>query len=274
MAVIASPVFASLLAIVLATGAPQSEHCSGAGGDEVCTPGTALLQSASARVAAEAPGENPTPDGQKEEAVAPKAPSNAQAQDAKPAPMAAVQGQVSTAAAEEQQPGQTQPQQQQQQQVQPQAQQPAPLQQQGATQPGMPDVNYGTPPQEAVQAQQTQWAPHMTSEAAAGQIAPFGREDTAQELQNHAARTQDTLVDAVENAEVAEVKRAVFRALTRLRAAEIKEFDTIARLETQAIDEYNDNHHYREENPLQYIHSDEPVVPEDKYTSFHDERAS
>ena len=34
---------------------------------------------------------------------------------------------------------------------------------------------------------------------------------------------QDTLVDAVENAEVAEIKRAVFRALTRLRAATIKE---------------------------------------------------
>merc|ERR1719270_2041594 len=63
-----------------------------------------------------------------------------------------------------------------------------------------------------------------------GQIAPFGKEDTARELQSHAARTQDTLVDAVENAEVAEIKRAVFRALTRLRAAQIKEFDTIARL--------------------------------------------
>mmetsp|Transcript_52025 Transcript_52025/g.111344 ORF Transcript_52025/g.111344 Transcript_52025/m.111344 type:complete len:266 (-) Transcript_52025:42-839(-) len=101
-------------------------------------------------------------------------------------------------------------------------------------------------------------------------IAPFGKEDTAQELQNHAAKTQDTLVDAVENAEVAEIKRSVFRALTRLRAAEIKEFDTIARLETQAIDEYNDAHHYRTENPLQYIHSGESQVVEDKYTSFHD----
>ena len=58
-------------------------------------------------------------------------------------------------------------------------------------------------------------------------IAPFGKEDTAKELQQHAAKTQDTLVDAVENAEVAEIKRAVFRALTRLRAATIKEFDTI-----------------------------------------------
>ena len=39
-------------------------------------------------------------------------------------------------------------------------------------------------------------------------IAPFGKEDTAKELQDHAADTQDTLVDAVENAEVAEIKRA------------------------------------------------------------------
>lgn len=100
-------------------------------------------------------------------------------------------------------------------------------------------------------------------------IAPFGKEDTATELTKHAERTQDTLVDAVENAEVAEVKRAVFRALTRLRAASIKEFDTIARLETQAIDEYNDAHHYRAENPLSYLHSSEARVTEDKYTSFH-----
>merc|ERR1719506_3431044 len=32
-------------------------------------------------------------------------------------------------------------------------------------------------------------------------LAPFGKEDTAKELQDHAAKTQDTLVDAVENAE-------------------------------------------------------------------------
>jgi len=101
-------------------------------------------------------------------------------------------------------------------------------------------------------------------------IAPFGKEDTSRELQHHAARTQDTLVDAIENAEVAEIKRSIFRSLTRLRAAEIKEFDTIARLETQAIDEYNDNHHYRAENPLDYIHGSEVAVKEDKYTSFHD----
>merc|ERR1712039_781124 len=34
------------------------------------------------------------------------------------------------------------------------------------------------------------------------------------------------------------------------------EFDTIARLETQAIDAYNDAHHYRAENPLAHLHED------------------
>lgn len=111
--------------------------------------------------------------------------------------------------------------------------------------------------------------PGVTGSVTVARIAPFGKEDTATELTKHAERTQDTLVDAVENAEVAEVKRAVFRALTRLRAASIKEFDTIARLETQAIDEYNDAHHYRAENPLSYLHSSEARVTEDKYTSFH-----
>jgi len=111
----------------------------------------------------------------------------------------------------------------------------------------------------------------IVSGAAAGatQIEPFGREDTAAELQSHAAKTQNTLVDAVENAEVAEIKRSVFRALTRLRAAEIKEFDTIARLETQSIDEYNDDHHYRGENPLIPLHASEAEVEDDKLSSFH-----
>ncbi len=100
-------------------------------------------------------------------------------------------------------------------------------------------------------------------------IAPFGKEDTANELTENAKTTQDTLVDAVENAEVAEIKRVVFRQLTKLRASTIKEFDTIARLETQAIDAYNDAHHYRNENPLSPIHSDENPVETDKLKSFH-----
>jgi hypothetical protein len=100
-------------------------------------------------------------------------------------------------------------------------------------------------------------------------VEPFGNVETAEALQTHAEQAEDVLVDAIENAQVAEIKRATFRALTRLRAAEIKEFDTIARLESQAIDEYNDNHDYRDENPLTYLHDAEPEVGQDMYASFH-----
>ena len=47
---------------------------------------------------------------------------------------------------------------------------------------------------------------------------------------------------------VSEIKRAVSRALTRLRAATIMEFDLIARMETEAIDVYNDAHQHRGED--------------------------
>ena len=62
----------------------------------------------------------------------------------------------------------------------------------------------------SISQQQQQGAQEMLDKVTL--VAPFGKEDTAAELQSHAARTQDTLVDAVENAEVTEIKRAVFRA--------------------------------------------------------------
>ena len=45
-------------------------------------------------------------------------------------------------------------------------------------------------------------------------VTQFGKEDTAAKSQSHAARIQVTL----ENAEVTEIKCAVFRALTRLKS--------------------------------------------------------
>ena len=59
-------------------------------------------------------------------------------------------------------------------------------------------------------------------------VAPFGKEDTAAELQSHAARTQVTLVNAVENAEVTEIIRAVFRAFDTSQELQTKESNTIA----------------------------------------------
>ena len=67
-------------------------------------------------------------------------------------------------------------------------------------------------------------------------LTQFGKEDTAAESQSHAARIQVTL----QNAEVTEIKCAVFRAFTRLRDTEMNEFDAIARLDTQTTDENNE----------------------------------
>merc|ERR1719326_2035583 len=75
-----------------------------------------------------------------------------------------------------------------------------------------------------------------------GELEPFGREDTAQELTESSIKESDEMVDQLERAEVAEEKRAVFRALTRLRGAAITSFDGIARSQTGNIDEYNHLH--------------------------------
>eukprot|EP00746_Dinoflagellata_sp_MGD_P163552 gnl/MRDRNA2_/MRDRNA2_91658_c0_seq1.p1 gnl/MRDRNA2_/MRDRNA2_91658_c0~~gnl/MRDRNA2_/MRDRNA2_91658_c0_seq1.p1 ORF type:complete len:285 (+),score=86.05 gnl/MRDRNA2_/MRDRNA2_91658_c0_seq1:177-1031(+) len=72
-----------------------------------------------------------------------------------------------------------------------------------------------------------------------GELEPFGREDTAQELTESSIKESDEMVDQLERAEVAEEKRAVFRALTRLLGAAITSFDGIARSQTGNIDEYN-----------------------------------
>merc|ERR1719183_2689157 len=72
-----------------------------------------------------------------------------------------------------------------------------------------------------------------------GDLEPFGREDTAQELTEGAVTQSNEMVDQLERAEVAEEKRSVFRALTRLRGAAITSFDGIARSQTGNIDEYN-----------------------------------
>merc|ERR1719409_695399 len=78
-----------------------------------------------------------------------------------------------------------------------------------------------------------------------GDLEPFGREDTAQELTENSVRESDEMVDQLERAEVAEEKRAVFRSLTRLRGAAITSFDGVARAQTGNIDHYNKEHQWR-----------------------------
>jgi len=93
-----------------------------------------------------------------------------------------------------------------------------------------------------------------------GELEPFGREDTAQELTEQSVKESDEMVDQLERAEVAEEKRAVFRALTRLRGAAITSFDGIARSQTGNIDEYNKIHKWRRTHPLHHLADEESDV--------------
>jgi hypothetical protein len=93
-----------------------------------------------------------------------------------------------------------------------------------------------------------------------GDLEPFGREDTAQELTESSVRESDAMVDQLERAEVAEEKRAVFRALTRLRGAAITSFDGVARSQTGNIDEYNKVHKWRRTHPLHHLADEESDV--------------
>lgn len=93
-----------------------------------------------------------------------------------------------------------------------------------------------------------------------GELEPFGREDTAQELTEGSIRESDEMVDQLERAEVAEEKRAVFRALTRLRGAAITSFDGVARAQTGNIDEYNKIHKWRRTHPLHHLADEESDI--------------
>jgi len=93
-----------------------------------------------------------------------------------------------------------------------------------------------------------------------GDLEPFGREDTAQELTESSIKESDGMVDQLERAEVAEEKRSVFRALTRLRGAAITSFDGVARSQTGNIDQYNKIHQWRNTHPLHHLADEESDV--------------
>jgi hypothetical protein len=93
-----------------------------------------------------------------------------------------------------------------------------------------------------------------------GDLEPFGREDTGQELTEDSISESNEMVDQLERAEVAEEKRAVFRALTRLRGAAITSFDGIARSQTGNIDEYNKVNKWRKTHPLHHLADEESDV--------------
>jgi DNA repair exonuclease SbcCD ATPase subunit len=93
-----------------------------------------------------------------------------------------------------------------------------------------------------------------------GELEPFGREDTAAELTEDSISESNRMVDQIEKAEVAEEKRSVFRALTRLRGAAITSYDGVARSQTGNIAEYNHLHKWREQHPVHHLAEEENDV--------------
>jgi len=103
-------------------------------------------------------------------------------------------------------------------------------------------------------------APEVDMAMPYGDLEPFGREDTAQELTESSIRESNAMVDQLERAEVAEEKRAVFRALTRLRGAAITSYDGIARSQTGNIDDYARTNQWRTAHPVHHLASEEADV--------------
>lgn len=90
-----------------------------------------------------------------------------------------------------------------------------------------------------------------------GELAPFGGENTAQELTDSSVEESNGMIDQIERAQVSEEKRSVFRALTRLRGSAIASFDGIARTQTSNIDEYNKKHKWRDAHPMHHLAEEE-----------------
>jgi len=93
-----------------------------------------------------------------------------------------------------------------------------------------------------------------------GGLEPFGREDTAKELTDASIGESNAMVDQLERAEIAEERRAVFRALTRLRGAAISSFDGIAHAHTGNVEEYGRKNQWRKVHPVRHLADEESDV--------------
>lgn len=93
-----------------------------------------------------------------------------------------------------------------------------------------------------------------------GDMEPFGREATAQQLTEDSIRQSNAMVDQIEKAELAEEQRSVFRALTRLRGAALASFDGIARSATGNIQEYAAHSQWRDNHPVTHLAEEEGDV--------------
>jgi len=93
-----------------------------------------------------------------------------------------------------------------------------------------------------------------------GDAEPFGRENTAHDLTTSSKHESNAMVDQIERAETMEERRAVFRALTRLRGATIAAYDGIAKSHLNNVIMYNKQHKWRDAHPMKHLAQEEDDV--------------
>lgn len=91
-------------------------------------------------------------------------------------------------------------------------------------------------------------------------VEPFGNEEPAREMTEASVKESNGMVDQIENAQGVEAKRAVYRALTKLRGAAIASYDGMARAHLKNVDDYNQKHKWREEHPYRHLAEEEGDV--------------
>lgn len=93
-----------------------------------------------------------------------------------------------------------------------------------------------------------------------GDFQAFGGEDTARALTAQSITESNKMIDQIERAEVAETKRSVYRALTRLRGAATSAYDGVAKTQMGNIDEYAVSNRFRATHEVRHLANDERDV--------------
>lgn len=89
---------------------------------------------------------------------------------------------------------------------------------------------------------------------------PFGQEEPARALTKASVKESEGMVDQIESAQGVEAKRAVNRALTKLRGATIATYDGIAKGHLGNVDSYNTNQKWRDTHHVRHLAEEEGDV--------------
>merc|ERR1719359_1908725 len=86
---------------------------------------------------------------------------------------------------------------------------------------------------------------------------PFGQEESGKELTKSSIKESDQMIDQIEDAQGVESKRAVYRALTKLRGATVASYDGIAKGHLKNVDKFSTQHKWREDHKVKHLAEEE-----------------